>query len=33
MIKKVLGDKLQLNCKHHVVVRSFGGAKTLLMED
>ena len=29
MIKKVFGDKLsrQLNCKHHVVVRSFGGLK------
>ena len=35
MIKKVFGDKLsrQLNCKHHVVVRSFGGAKTQCMED
>ena len=35
MIKKVFGDKLsrQLNYKHHVVVRSFGGAKTQCMED
>ena len=35
MIKKVLRDKLsrQLDNKHHVVVRSFGGAKTQCMED
>ena len=35
MIKNVFGDKLsrQLNYKHHVVVRSFGGAKTQCMED
>ena len=35
MIKKVFGDKLsrQLDNKHHVVVRSFGGAKTRCMED
>ena len=35
MIKKVFGDKLsrQLNYKHHVVVRSFVGAKTQCMED
>ena len=35
MIKRVFGDKLsrQLNSKHHVVVRSFGGAKTQCMED
>ena len=34
MIKNVFGDKLsrQLNYKHHVVVRSFGGAKTQCME-
>ena len=35
MIKKVFGVKLsrQLNYKHHVVVRLFGGAKTQCMED
>ena len=35
MIKKVFGDKFsrQLNYKHHVVVRSFGGAKTQCIED
>ena len=35
MIKKVFGDKLsrQLENKHQVVVRSFGGAKTQCMED
>ena len=35
MIKKVFGDKLsrQLDNKNHVVVRSFGGAKTKCMED
>ena len=35
MIKKVFGGKLsrQLDNKHHVVVRSFGGAKTQCMED
>ena len=35
MIKKVFGDKLsrQLNNTHHVVVRSFGRAKTQCMED
>ena len=33
MIKKVLGDKLQLNSKHHVAAQLFGGAKTPLMED
>ena len=35
MIKEVFGDKLsrQLNYRHHVVVRSFGGAKTQCMED
>ena len=34
MIKKVFGDKLsrQLDNKHYVVVRSFGGAKTQCME-
>ena len=35
VIEKVFGDKLsrQLDNKHHVVVRSFGGAKTQCMED
>ena len=35
MIKKVFGDKLsrQLDHKNHVVVRSFGRAKTKCMED
>ena len=35
MIKNVFGDKLsrQLNYKHHVEVRLFGGAKTQCMED
>ena len=35
MVWKVYGDKLShsLNNNHHVVVRSFGGAKTQCMED
>ena len=35
MIKKVFGDKLsrQLDNKHHVVGRWFGGSKTQCMED
>ena len=35
MIKNVLGDKLsrRLDNKHHVVVRSFGGAETQCLED
>ena len=35
MIKNVFGDKLsrQLDNKHHVVVQSFGAAKTQCMED
>ena len=35
MVKKVFGNKLsrQLDNKHHVVVRSSGGAKTQCMED
>ena len=35
MVRKVFGDKLSnsLNNNHHVVVRSFGGAKTQCMED
>ena len=34
-VRKVFGDKLSksLNGNHHVVVRSFGGAKTQCMED
>ena len=35
VVRKVFGDKLSnsLNNKHHVVLRSFGGAKTQCMED
>ena len=35
MVRKVFGDKLSnsLNNNHHVVLRSFGGAKTQCMED
>ena len=35
MVQKVFGDKLtnSLSNNHHVVVRSFGGAKTQCMED
>ena len=35
MIKKVFGNKLsrELDNKHHIVVQSFGGAKTQCMED
>ena len=34
-VRKVFGDKLSKSLKgnHHVVVRSFGGAKTQCMED
>ena len=35
MVRKVFGDKLShsLNNNYHVVVRSFGGAKTQCIED
>ena len=35
MLKKYFGEKIsrQLNYKRHVVLRSFGGAKTQCMED